>query len=157
MTFFFDVRNLVRHDIVKRVITSLQLSLESQTRLLQKVDNHVSTRELATSIEPDTDEFTKSGGVVIPASLGIAPSLKHRVGLDNLVLKTRFTFLLLGRGTNAGKVGNDLLGILSLASTRFTSDENGLVLAIIHHALVGALSNTKDVRRALTPPETNVH
>merc|ERR1712036_172829 len=130
---------LIRHDVVERVVASLQLSLESQARLLQQVDNHVSTRELATSIEPDTDEFTKTRGVVIPHSLGITPGLKYRVGLDNLVLKTRFAFLLLASGTNASKVGDDLLGVLSLSSTRLTSNENRLVLANIHHTLVGAL------------------
>ena len=99
------------------MVTSLKSGLESQTRLFQKVDNPISTREFATCIEPDTDEFTKARGVVIPHSLGIAPGLKHRVGLDNLVLKTRLTLLLLARGTNGGKVGDDLLCVLGLAGT----------------------------------------
>merc|ERR1711899_532233 len=138
------------------MVTSFQLSLESQTRLLKQVDNHVSTRELATSIEPDTDEFTKTRRVVIPNSLSITPGLKYRVGLDNFVLKTGFTFLLLASGANASKVGDNLFGVLSLASTRLTSDENRLVLANIHHTLVGALSNTKDMGWALSPPHTHV-
>merc|ERR1711981_1542845 len=120
---------LIRHDVVERVVASFQLSLESQTRLLKQIDNHVSTRELATCIEPDTDEFTKTRGVVIPHSLGITPSLQDRVSLDNLVLKTRLTFLLLASSANASKVGDDLFGVLSLASTRLTSDENRLILA----------------------------
>merc|ERR1719200_86017 len=149
VAFLLDVRNLVRHDVIERVVASLQLSLESQTRLLKQVDNHVSTRELAACIEPNTDEFTKTRGVVIPHSLGITPGLKDRVSLDNLVLQTSVT--------NGGKVGNNLLGVLSFASTRLTSNENGLILAIVHHTLVGAFSNTKDVRGALSPPQTDVH
>merc|ERR1711963_594219 len=144
-TFLLAVRDLVRHDVVERMVASFQFSLESQTRLLKQVDDHLSTRELATSVEPDTDEFTKARGVVIPHSFGIAPGFEDRVSLDNLVLKTRLTFLLFASSTNASKVGDDLLGVLSLASTRLTSDENRLILASIHHTLVGALSNTKDM------------
>merc|ERR1712142_378793 len=155
-TFCLTIRDLVRHDVIERVIASLQLCLESQTRLLKQVDNHVSTRELATSIEPDTDKFTKTRRVVIPHSLSITPGLKYRVGLDNFVLKTRFTFLLLASGTNASKVRDNLLGVLSFASTRLTSDENRLVLANIHHTLVGALSNTKDMGWTLIPPQAHV-
>merc|ERR1712223_1570710 len=151
------VRDLVRHDVVEGMVTPLQFSLESQTRLLKQVDNHVSSRQLATSIEPNADELTKTRGVVIPHSLGITPGLKDRVSLDNFVLKTRFSFLLLSRGTNGSKVGNNLLGVLSFASTRLTSNENGLILAIVHHTLVGAFSNTKDMRGAFSPPQTNVH
>merc|ERR1712214_69037 len=151
------VRDLVRHDVVEGMVAPLKSSLESQTRLLKQVDNHVSARQLATSIEPNTDELTKTRGVVIPHSLGITPGLKDRVSLDNLVLKTRLTFLLLSSSTNGGKVGNNLLGVLSFASTRLTSNENGLILAIVHHTLVRAFSNTKDVRGALSPPQTNVH
>merc|ERR1712214_89374 len=156
-TFLLAVRNLIRHDVVESMVASFQSSLESQTRLVKQVDNHVSARQLATSIEPNTDELTKTGGVVIPHSLGITPGLKDRVGLDNLVLKTRLTFLLLASGTNGSKVGNNLLGVLSFASTRLTSNENGLILAIVHHTLVGAFSNTKDMRGAFSPPQTNVH
>jgi len=86
----------------------------------------------------------------------LAPSLKHRIGLDNLVFKTRFTFLLLASSTDAGKVRDDLLGVLSLTGTRLTGNEDRLILASIHHTLVGALSNTKDMRWALAPPHAHV-
>merc|ERR1712088_552166 len=128
---------LVRHDVVESVVASFNWSLESQTRFFQQVDDHVSTRELTTSIEPDTDEFTKSRGVVIPQGLGITPGLQDRVGLDNFVLKTNLT-------------------LLRLASTRLTSNENRLVLAIVHHTLVLLLSNTKDIRWALLSPQAHV-
>merc|ERR1711971_839817 len=154
--FCLAVRDLVRHDVVESVVTSFNGSLESQTRFFQQVDDHVSTRELATSIEPDTDEFTKSRGVVIPQGLGITPGLQDGVGLDNFVLKTNFALLLLASGTNGGKVRDDLLGVHSLTSTRLTSNENRLVLAIVHHTLVLLLSNTKDMRWALAPPQAHV-
>ena len=48
------------------MVASLKSSLESQTRLLKQVDNHVSSRQLATSIiKPNTEELTKTRGVVI--------------------------------------------------------------------------------------------
>merc|ERR1712083_206061 len=147
---------LVRHDVVESVVASFNWSLESQTRFFQQVDDHVSTRELTTSIEPDTDEFTKSRGVVIPQGLGITPGLQDGVDLDNFVHKTNLALLLLASGTNGGKVRDDLLGVLSLASTRLTSNENRLVLAIVHHTLVLLLSNTKDMRWALAPPQAHV-
>merc|ERR1739848_671152 len=146
----------IRHDVVESVVASFNWSLESQARLLQQVDNHVSSRELATSIEPDADKFTKTRGVIIPHSLGITPGLKNRVSLDNFVLKTNLALLLLASGTNGGKVRDDLLGVFSLASTRLTSNENRLVLAIVHHTLVLLLSNTKDMRWALAPPQAHV-
>merc|ERR1739848_809711 len=146
----------IRHDVVESVVASFNWSLESQTRFFQQVDDHVSTRELTTSIEPDTDEFTKSRGVVIPQGLGITPGLQDGVGLDNFVLKTNLALLLLASGTNGGKVRDDLLGVFSLASTRLTSNENRLVLAIVHHTLVLLLSNTKDMRWALLSPQAHV-
>merc|ERR1719385_626938 len=63
-TFFLDIGNLVGHDVIERVITSFQFSLESQTRFFKQVDDHVSTRQFTSSIEPDTDKFTETGRVV---------------------------------------------------------------------------------------------
>ena len=66
------------------------------------------------------------------------------------------------RGADEGKVGDDLLGVLSLSGTRLTSDcwcltisinslniakrltKNGLVLDFEAHGVVGALSDGKD-------------
>ena len=83
----------------------------------------------------NTDELSKSGRVVIPDSLGITIGLQDRVGLDNLVLKRSLLLLslldLLGRaGANEGKVGDDLLGILGLSGSRFSSNQNGLILTL---------------------------
>merc|ERR1712018_372478 len=66
------------------------------------------------------------------------------------------TFLLLARCTNACKVGNDLFGIFSFASSRFSGDENRLILADIHHTLVRSLGYTKDVGWAFGSSFTDV-
>merc|ERR1719385_253679 len=155
-TLLLKVRNRVRHQVIEGVVASLKGLLVGQTGLLKEVDNHVSSRQLTRGIEVDTDELTKSGGVVISHSLGITPGFQDRVGLDNLVLKGGLSLLPLARGADGGKVGDDLLGVLSLSSTRLTGNENRLVGARVHHALVGSLSNGKDVGRALITSLTNI-
>ena len=54
------------------------------------------------------------GGVVV----GVAPSLGDGVGLYDLVLKGGLALLPLSRGADGGQVGDDLLGVLSLSSSR---------------------------------------
>ena len=54
------------------------------------------------------NELPKSGRVVVPHSLGIAPCLEDWVRLDDLVLKGGLSLLPLARGADGGKVGNDL-------------------------------------------------
>merc|ERR1711963_30828 len=155
-TLFLDVRNLVRHDVVEGEVASLKRLLVSKTRLLQQVDNHVSTGQLTRGVEMDTDEFTKTGRVIISDSLGITPGLQDRVGGNNLVLKRSLSLLPLARGADGGKVGDDLLGVLSLSSTRLSSNQDGLVVTSVHHALVGSLSNGKDVGPAFISSLANI-
>ena len=93
VAFFLAVWNSIRHEVIESMVAPLKLSLEGKARLFKQVSDHVSSRELASLVEPDTNEFTKSGGVVISHSLGISPGLKNWVGLDNLVLKTWLTLL----------------------------------------------------------------
>ena len=123
-------------------------------------------------VDVNPDELSKTGGVVVPHSLGVAPSLEDGVGLDDLVLKGGLALLPLARGADGGKVGNDLLGVLSLSGSRLSGDEDRLVDPRIGHALVGALSDCKDVGETLEkenirllsiqfyylgPPLANVH
>merc|ERR1719471_2697310 len=96
------------------------------------------------------------GRVVISDSLGITPGLQDRVGGNNLVLKRSLSLLPLARGADGGKVGDDLLGVLSLSGTRLTSNKDGLVATSVHHTLVGSLSNSKDVGPAFISSLTNV-
>ena len=104
----------------------------------------------------DTDEFTKARRVVISDSLGVTPGLKDRISLNNLVLKRSLSLLPLARGADGGKVGDDLLGVLSLSSSRLSSNQDGLVAASVHHALVGSLSNGKDVGPAFISSLANI-
>merc|ERR1712213_55380 len=96
------------------------------------------------------------GRVVIPDSLGITPGLQDRVGGNNVVLMRSLSLLPLARGADGSKVGDDLLGVLSLSSTRLSSNQDGLVVTSVHHALVGSLSNGKDVGPAFISSLANI-
>lgn len=73
----------------------------------------------------DTDEFTESGRVVVTCGLGVTEGLKHRIGLDDLLLKSGTLLgLLRGHGTQVGEVRNDLLGVLSLSGSGFSAVGN---------------------------------
>merc|ERR1711881_58859 len=155
-TLLLEVRNLVRRKVIESMVASLKGLLVSQSGFLQEIDNHVSSRQFSSLIEVNTDELSKTGGVVIPDSLGITPGLKDRVSLHNLVLKGCFSLLPLARGADSGEVRDDLFGVLSLSSTRLSSNENGLVNTRVDHTLVSSLSNGKNVRPALITPLANI-
>ena len=122
LTFLLQVRNLVGHEVVEGVVATLQRLLVGETRLLQQVDDHVGSGQLTGGVEVDTDELSKPRRVIIPHGFGITPSLEDGVGLDDLVLKGGLALLPLSRGADGGKVGNDLLGVLSLSGTRLASN-----------------------------------
>merc|ERR1719400_2346188 len=151
-----EILDLVGHEVVESVVATLQWLLVGETGLLEQVDNHVGSGELASGVEVDSDELSKARRVVVPNSFGVTPSLKDGVGLDDLVLKGSLSLLPLSGGADGGKVGDDLLGVLSLSGTRLSGDKDGLVVAGVAHALVGALSDGKDVWPALVPPLANV-
>ena len=127
------------------MVATLKGLLVGETGLLEKVDDHVSSGKLSGGVEVDSDELSEPGGVVVPHGLGVAPSLKDGVGLDDLVLKGGLALLPLSGGADGGKVGDDLLGVLSLPGTRLSGDKDGLVVAGVAHTLVGALGDGKDV------------
>ena len=54
----FNIWDLVRHHLVEDMVGSLQGLLGDDTSLLQQVDLNVSTRQLASRLEVDTDELT---------------------------------------------------------------------------------------------------
>merc|ERR550532_3512156 len=99
------------------MVGSLNLLLFSDTGLLKQVRHNVATSKLARGSEVDTDELTETGGVVIPGSFGISVGLQNGVGGHNLVLKRDLLLVLLGTTTSGdhGEIGDDLLGVLSLA------------------------------------------
>ena len=108
------------------MVATLKGLLVGETGLLEQVDNHVGSGQLSSGVEVDTDELSKPGRVVVPHCLGVAPSLEDGVGLDDLVLKGGLALLPLSGGADGGKVGDDLLGVLSLSGTRLSSDKDGL-------------------------------
>ena len=96
------------------------------------------------------DEFSESGGVVVPRSLGISVRLQDGVGGNDLVLKGDLLLGLLARaGGDHGKIGDDLLGVLGLAGTGLSGDQHGVVLLVLQHVAVGALSDGPEVGRHL--------
>ena len=89
-------------------------------------------------VEPNTDEFSEAGGVVVPNGLGVAVRLQDWVGLHHLVLQGGLLLLpllqlLASVGADEGEVGDDLLGFLGLASTGLTSDQDRLVFRLETH------------------------
>ena len=96
-------------------------------------------------VEPNTDEFSEAGGVVVPNGLGVAVRLQDWVGLHDLVFQGGLLLLpllqlLASGGADKGEVGDDLLGVLGLSSTGLTSDQDRLVLRLETHGVVRALS-----------------
>ena len=123
-----------------------------------------------------SDEFSESWGVVVPDCLGIAIRLEDWVGVDDpvlqvgLLLRWRLAVLLLLalRGSEDGKVGDDLFGVLRFSGPRLTGDlekdlyqkakmiifkrtthQHRLILGVVHHLGVGAVTSSEQVRRHL--------
>merc|ERR1712142_458726 len=124
----------IGHELVEDVVISLNLQLEGDTRLFQKVGLDIGGRDLGSGTEVNTDEFTEAGGVVVTDGLGITIGLKRRVGLDNLLFKGAGIGTLgslrlgsLGIGAVQGKVLQHLLGVLSLAGSGLASNERRLM------------------------------
>merc|ERR1719266_2725969 len=151
-TLFLHVGHERLEELVEDVVGPLHLLLLSDTRLLQQVGHDVATRQLASSVEVDTDELTETGRVVVPGRLGITVGLQNGVGGHNLVLKRDLLLRLLAARSDNGQVGDDLLGVLSLAGTRLASDQHGLILLVLQHATVGSLSNGPQMGWDLVPP-----
>ena len=92
------------------------------------------------------DEFSKSGRVIVPHGLGIAPGLQDGVGLDDLVLKGGLSLLPLAGGADGGVVGDHLLRVLRLSGTGLSGNKDRLVLYFQAHGVVRALRNSEDMR-----------
>merc|ERR1712073_271055 len=149
---------ILLEELVEDVVGSLDLLLLSDTRLLQQIGHNVATSQLARGGKVDTDEFTKTGGVVIPGSLGISVGLQNGVGGHNLVLKGDLLLRLLGARASSdhGKIGDDLLGVLGLAGTGLSGDQHGVVLLVGQHVPVGALGNGPQMGWDLITPLAKV-
>merc|ERR1711892_409594 len=60
--------------------------------------------KFSSCVEVNADKLTKPGRVIVTHCFCISPSLKYRVGLDNLVLKGCFSLLPLARRADGCKV-----------------------------------------------------
>merc|ERR1712012_213266 len=159
-TSLADAISIRLEQLVEDVVGPLDLLLLGDTGLLEQVGHDVTTAKLSAGGEVDTDELTEPGGVVVPRGLGVAVGLQDGVGGHNLVLKGDLLGVLLGgtasSGGNHRQVGDHLLGVLGLASTRLTGDQHGVVLLVLEHVPVGALSDGPQLGRALVPPLAQV-
>ena len=139
-TPLLEVRDGGLHHLVEDVVAPLHLLLEGDPGLLQEVGLDVAARQLTLDVEMDADKLAlsfndcslkqiicagisyKSGGVVISCSFRVTKGFKEWVGLDDLVLEGHLgVFLLALPGPDHGKVGDDLLGVLSLPRTRLAA------------------------------------
>jgi hypothetical protein len=143
-------------ELVEDMVGAFNFLLLSDTGFLQKIGHDVTTSQLTSSVEVDTDELTETGGVVVPSSLGVAIGLENGVGGHNLVLKGNLLLGLLGASGDNGQVGDDLLGVLSLASSGFSGDQHGLILGVLHHATIGTFSNGPQMGRDFIAPLAEV-
>ena len=137
------------------MVGPLHLLLLSDTGLLQEVGDDVATTELSGGREVDSDELSEPGGVVVPRSLGVAVGLQDGVGGHNLVLKGDLLLSLLGTtaGGDHGQVGDHFLGVLRLSGSGLAGDQHGVVLLVLQHVAVRALSDGPQVGRHFVPPE----
>jgi hypothetical protein len=136
----------IRHELVEDMVATLQGHLRNDTSLLQQIGLDISTSQLSGRSEMDTDELTETGRVVITGCLGVSERLKDGIGLDDLVFKGYFLGGGFAGSGDVSEVGNNLLGVLSFSGSRLSSNQDGLILMILQHVLVGSLSNGKNVR-----------
>merc|ERR1712042_108292 len=146
----------VGHDLVEDVVISLDLQLEGDTGLLQKVGLDIGGGDFGGGAEVDTDELTESGGVVVTDGLGVTVGLQGRVGLDNLLLEGTGIGALgslglggLGIGAVQSVVLKHLLGVLGLSGTRLTGNQRRLMLALHFEQLKSAVSDSVQMRRSV--------
>merc|ERR1711899_679455 len=128
-TSLADAVSVRLEQLVEDVVGPLDLLLLGDTGLLEQVGHDVTTAELAAGGEVDTDEFTETGGVVIPRGLCVSVGLQNWVSGHNLVLKGDLLGVLLrasSSGGHHGQVGDHLLGVLGLSGTRLTFSVNDI-------------------------------
>eukprot|EP00042_Codosiga_hollandica_P058624 m.886787 g.886787 ORF g.886787 m.886787 type:complete len:1258 (+) comp59913_c0_seq1:2120-5893(+) len=133
--------------LVEDVEAALAGLLAHNARLLQQVGLNVSAGNLALVAELHANELAKARRVVVADGLGIAESLEHGIGLDDLVLDVALGCASVCAG-DGGKVLDDLLGALSLACTTLSGDDDHLISSLLHCA-VDSIGSGIDVRRHL--------
>merc|ERR1712168_369230 len=143
------------------MVVTFCFQLVYNTRFFKQVNFNVTTRKLSTGTKVNTDKLTETRRVVVTNGFSITPSFKYRVGLDNLIFKICLVriFARVGNGvcSNVGEILDDFLGVLSLSSSRFSSDQNRLVFTVSQHVVVSVISNGKQVRRHFRTFFSTVH
>merc|ERR1719495_134131 len=141
----------VGHELVEDMVISLDLQLEGDTGLLQKVGLDIGGGDFGGGAEVDTDEFTESGGVVVTDGLGVTVGLKRRIGLDNLLLERTGVRALgsLGLGAVQGVILEHLLGVLGLSGTGLAGNQGRLMLALHLQKLESTVSDGVQVGRSV--------
>merc|ERR1712018_758455 len=84
--------------------------------------------------------------------------LQNGVCSNNLVLKRNFlgsTFL--ARSGYLSQIGNDLFGVFGLSSSRFTSNQHRLILAVSQHVTVSSLGDSPQVWWNFISSLTKIH
>jgi hypothetical protein len=95
-------------------------------RLLEQVPVDVGASNLPCPSELDPDELSESRRVVVPHCLGVSERFEYGVGAEDLfgqigkVASSRFRARVVRVG-DSSQVLDDLLGILSLTSARFSA------------------------------------
>jgi len=141
-------------DLVEDVEGSLALALVNDSGLLEQVDLETGSGDETRSVELESDEFTETRRVVVLVGLGVTESLEHGIEFHQLVLEG--SLLSSATTSDVGDVLNDLLGVFSLTSTRLSSNEERLVLAVVQHGTVSTVGNGEDVRSDLAASLTTV-
>merc|ERR1712142_465000 len=146
----------VGHQLVEDMVISLDLQLEGDTGLLQKVGLDIGGGDFGSGAEVDTDEFTESGGVVVTDGLGVTVGLKRRIGLDNLLLERTGVRALgslglggLGVSAVQSVILEHLLGVLGLSGTGLAGNQRRLMLALHLQKLESTVSDGVQVRRSV--------
>merc|ERR1719347_1089834 len=146
----------VGHQLIEDMVISLDLQLEGDTGLLQKVGLDIGGGDFGSGAEVDTDEFTESGGVVVTDGLGVAISLKRRIGLDNLLLERTGVLALGSLGLGGLRIGavqgvilEHLLSVLGLSGTRLAGNQRRLMLALHLQKLESTVSDGVQVGRSV--------
>merc|ERR1719308_742177 len=146
----------VGHQLVEDMVISLDLQLEGDTGLLQKVGLDLGGGDLGGGAEVDTDELTETGGVVVTNGFGVTVGLKRRISLDNLLLKRTGVRALGSLGLGGLRIGavqgvvlEHLLGVLGLSGSGLTSNEGRLMLALHLEKLESTVSDGVQVRRSV--------
>lgn len=132
-------------ELVEDVEVPLIRDLSDNSRLLEQVVGDVRTHRLTLGVEFQLQVLSESRRVVVAQGLCVTKRLEQRVGGQNHVLG-----LLNGGITATGYTGNvlhDPLGSFRLSGTRFSRDNNTLVVLVCVHVIVGGFGHSEDMGR----------